>query len=109
MIDPKKTKELASNLDEVLSNLDSVRGSQFANAVAAYFESHQLIEIISLLAAEANEDNIEYAISLGKAGVSVLHSITRKTLAGLSEADLAEVVKTGNALLERRQRLTEGG
>ena len=109
MIDPKKVQELTKDLDDVLGNLDAVRGKKFANAVAAYFESRQIIEIMSILAGMASESDAEHAKMLSRAGISVLSSITRKSLIELSDADVAEVIKTGDSLLERRERVVSGG
>jgi hypothetical protein len=109
MIDPKKIIELTKDLDDVLGNLEAVRGKHFANAVAGYFESRQMIEIMSMLCGMAPEEHAAQANAMAKAGVAILSSITRKAFIDMTEADLAEVMKTGDSLLERRARLTDKG
>lgn len=109
MVDPKKVRELAGDLKEVLGNLDAVRGPAFATGVAGYFESKQLLEIFAVLISMVPDEGAKEAEAVAGAGVALVSSLARKAMIDLSDSERQEVVKIGNSLIERRERATNGG
>lgn len=109
MVDSKKARDLAGDLQEVLGNLDAVRGPAFAMGVAGYYESKQLLEVFAVLIDLSSDENTEEAEAVSVAGVALLSSLARKAMVDLSESERKEVVKIGDSLFARRERANSGG
>lgn len=101
---------LGSDVNEILSSTEAVRGPEVAQAVAMAFECRQLLEIMARLADMASEDNKVYAQTVVVSGVNIVSSMATKGMR-IKEGDLDEVMSLADQLYDRRcatvQRITE--
>jgi hypothetical protein len=109
MIDKKKVEDLATDIDDVLRNVELVRGPAFAMAVAGYFESRQMLEILAMLTCCTDSEGTgrAAAMDVAKAGTMILSSMTRKITGHLNKSEALEVVKIGDSLFDRRMRVAK--
>lgn len=109
MIDRKKVDDLATDINDILNNIESIRGPAFSMAVAGYFESKQMLEILAMLTCCTDSDGAgkAAALDIAKAGTAILSSMTRKITVHLNKSEALEVVKIGDSLFERRMRVAK--
>lgn len=91
-------------IQEMVESMKAVKGKEFTLVALHAFEGMQVLEIASILAG-CDPDDEDYIKDMMESMARVMGSMTSKLTRGMSNEEIDEALKMGEALMERKEYL----